>query len=413
MTHTQKSLAILCVDDEVSILKSLKEQLTDHLENQYLIEIAESGEEALEVFQDLQEEGYEVALVISDCVMPKMSGDVLLCQLHEIAPNTLKIMLTGHSSTQAIANVVNQASLYRYLTKPWQCSDLILTVNEALKSYSKDRQLEEQHQLLEQQAVILREQNQKLLEMNQEKSEFLGIAAHDLKNPLSGIVSVVELMQEEICLSSLEETLKRTQLIKDASTQMFLLIRNLLDVNRIESEAMITELQRASLLPLVQQAIRHYELPAQHKNIQIILRYQQDDYFALCDEHFVAQILDNLVSNAVKYSPFNKQITIQVYQREQWVGFSVSDQGIGFTDEEKGQLFGKFKRLRAKPTGGEHSTGLGLFIVKKLVELMNGKIWCESKENHGAKFCVELPYIDCSYVDAACYYNVENNLQTI
>ncbi|MGB7276038.1 MAG: adenylate/guanylate cyclase domain-containing protein [Geitlerinemataceae cyanobacterium] len=137
MTQT----AILCVDDEPTILDSLKIELEGAFGEEYLLEVAESGEEALEVIEELLEDESEIALVISDYIMPDMKGDELLRRIHELSPKTLKIMLTGQADLTAVANAINYAKLYRYISKPWHPEDLNLTVSEALSSYQRDKQL--------------------------------------------------------------------------------------------------------------------------------------------------------------------------------------------------------------------------------------------------------------------------------
>ena len=143
-----KTSAIICVDDEPFVLESLKEQLKRYFGNRYYIEVAQSGEEALEIVEDLQEEGIDVPLIISDQIMPGMKGDELLIQLHARYPKMLKIMLTGQASAEAVGRVVNAANLYRYIAKPWDETDLSLTVTEALGRYDCNRQLAEQNEAL-------------------------------------------------------------------------------------------------------------------------------------------------------------------------------------------------------------------------------------------------------------------------
>jgi signal transduction histidine kinase len=103
------------------------------------------------------------------------------------------------------------------------------------------------------------------------------------------------------------------------------------------------------------------------------------------------EIFDNLVSNAVKYSPQGRNIYVRVARQAENVLIAVQDEGPGLSEDDKAKLFGKFTRLSARPTAGEHSTGLGLSIVKRMVEAMNGKVWCESELGKGATFIVELP----------------------
>ncbi|MCB0166810.1 MAG: response regulator [Anaerolineae bacterium] len=133
--------AILCVDDEKIVLNSLKEQLRREFGRNYDLETAESGDEALEILEELLEDGLEVPVIISDQIMPGMKGNELLKKAHAIMPRTLKILLTGQADAAAVGDALNEAKLYRYITKPWDQTDLVLTVTEAARSYFQDKQL--------------------------------------------------------------------------------------------------------------------------------------------------------------------------------------------------------------------------------------------------------------------------------
>ena len=169
-----KKIVIICVDDESVVLVSLRDQLRNHLGQAYDIEIAESGEEAMELFSELIEDDIEVPLVISDQIMPGLKGDELLIQIHQEYPKTLKILLTGQADAEVVGNAVNNADLYRYIPKPWDEPDLCLTVTEALRRYAQDRQLAEQNKQLQdlydkaQQEIVERKRFEVLLaEANQ------------------------------------------------------------------------------------------------------------------------------------------------------------------------------------------------------------------------------------------------------
>ena len=140
--------AIICVDDEPGILCSLGEQLKRSLGRDYDIELVDSGAEAIALCQELALENIDFPLIISDQIMPGMTGDKLLIKLHELYPDTLKILLTGQASGDAVGNLVNARALYRYISKPWSETDLVLTVQEALKSYRQEQQLAEQNDIL-------------------------------------------------------------------------------------------------------------------------------------------------------------------------------------------------------------------------------------------------------------------------
>jgi DNA-binding NtrC family response regulator len=141
--------AILCVDDEAMILESLKEQLKRGLGSDYRIEVAESGEEALKILDELTQEQIEVPIVISDHIMPGMNGKELLSKVQARFPETLNIFLTGRADADAVGSAVNSASLYRYIPKPWDAGDLHLTISEALRSYFQEKALKEQREALQ------------------------------------------------------------------------------------------------------------------------------------------------------------------------------------------------------------------------------------------------------------------------
>ena len=150
-----KKQSILCVDDEKFVLNSLKEQLKTKFENKYTIELAESGEDALEILKELTDENTEIPLVISDYIMPGMKGDELLKIIHKLYPKTINILLTGQATLGGVINAINGANLYRYITKPWEIEDLSLAVFEAIKSYEKDKKIEHQNDRLQEQNAEL------------------------------------------------------------------------------------------------------------------------------------------------------------------------------------------------------------------------------------------------------------------
>ncbi|WP_373536152.1 adenylate/guanylate cyclase domain-containing protein [Microcoleus sp.] len=178
-----KQQVIICVDDDNTVLKSLKVELQEAVGNAYLVEIAEGGEEALELLEELLLDGYEVPLIISDHIMPEMKGDELLKQVHLLSPQTIKIMLTGQADIEAVGNAIKNANLYRYLAKPWQQEDLSLTVKEAVNSYR-------QNQLLASQNAQLQQMNQELADLNREQSLLIA-TLHENENRLMQFLEAI------------------------------------------------------------------------------------------------------------------------------------------------------------------------------------------------------------------------------
>ena len=171
-----KEKAIICVDDERIILNSLGEQLRKVFGAEYSIETVDCGAEAIELVNELKEEEIEIPLIISDQNMSGMSGSQLLASLHQSFPQTLKILLTGETNAEVIRNLVNQSALYRYIAKPWDRTDLVLTVKEALRCYEQNQQLDRQHQLL--------------LAANKQLEESLGLLVATLEATADGILVI-------------------------------------------------------------------------------------------------------------------------------------------------------------------------------------------------------------------------------
>ena len=158
--------AIICVDDDPTVLKSIKAELEEAFGDDYLIEIAEGGEDALKFFEAFLAETYEIPVIITDYILPDITGDELLRQIHQISPRTLKIMLADQAKIEAVADVVEYANLYRYIVKPWQAEDLKLTVIQALNSYCQEKELTETN-------LELLKMNQELEQLTQEQATLI------------------------------------------------------------------------------------------------------------------------------------------------------------------------------------------------------------------------------------------------
>jgi signal transduction histidine kinase len=278
--------------------------------------------------------------------------------------------------------------------------DIYADVFQALVMVMDDKkmQLEKAHhytQELERQANQIQlannelsQQNHELAALNTEKNELMGIIAHDLKNPIGAVRGYAELIENQTITG--DEALAVSGQIVQVSERMLGLVKNLLDLNRFELGSVQLNMVSFDISPVVEAAIDQYNAPATAK--QITLHYQAEvpENIASADEQALMQVLDNLISNAVKYSPYGKQVFIRILRNEGFVRVEVQDEGEGISLDDMKKLFGKFQRLSAMPTGNEHSTGLGLSIVKKMVEAMNGRVWCESEFGKGATFIVEL-----------------------
>ncbi|MFZ3001103.1 MAG: sensor histidine kinase [Undibacterium umbellatum] len=230
----------------------------------------------------------------------------------------------------------------------------------------------------------------RLQKLDKDKNDFLGIAAHDLKNPLTSIIGMSDLLrklQQSMPESQRQHYLER---ISNSGQRMMRIISNLLDVNALETGHLHLQMQSLDVSKILQDVAQQYTEMLKAKDLQVIMDIQ-DSVMVRADFDACVQIIDNLLSNAVKYSPLGKRIWLSVSNTPEFGVFQVRDEGPGLSAEDQQHLFEKFSKLSSLPTAGEHSSGLGLSIVKKLSEACGGKVHCESIVGEGCSFMVELP----------------------
>lgn len=361
---------IIIVDDIVKNLQVLGTMLE---EENFDVAVAQDGFEALDII-----EADPPDLILLDIMMPEINGYEVCEKLkqNEKTKDIPVIFLTAKNESEDVVAGFKIGGV-DYVTKPFNKDELLVRIETHLAlKYSKD--------------IILR-QNAKLRELNDEKNEFLGIAAHDLKNPLSGIKGLAEL----IAMGNMEEAeiIDFANHIKTSAEFMFGLITDLLDINSIEEGKLNLNCEVFPINALLNNAILEFKQRAEAKNIELISNIKTTYVMVNLDMPKTRQVIENIISNAIKFSPLNKQIYINssVEKSNNFVLIEVQDQGPGISSEDMKKLFGKFARLSARPTADEHSTGLGLSIVKKLVEAMGGKIWCESQPGKGSSFKFTFP----------------------
>lgn len=233
--------------------------------------------------------------------------------------------------------------------------------------------------------------NKHLSEANNEKNELLGIVAHDLKNPIAGLSISLSLVQTHFAKMSQGEILHQMGVMTKIANRMQQIVTKLLDINILDSGKLTFEPVLLNFNEVIQTVVDDYGNRAREKDINICCTLASDELPIYVDKSAMLEVLDNLVSNAIKYSPYHSVVTICSFAEEKTVQCEVQDSGPGIAPENFDKLFKKYTRLDAKPTGGESSTGLGLSIVKKLVDAMNGCVWCKEGVEQGACFVLQLP----------------------
>ncbi|MCI5221152.1 MAG: response regulator [Candidatus Electrothrix sp. AR4] len=356
-------MKLLIADDELStriFLRSCAAKWGYHVVE------ATDGLEAMTILRNKK----PPRIAVLDWMMPGLDG-VEICSRLQEQPNeqmTYTILLTCKTDKEDAMHALDRGA-HDFLSKP-------VHVGELHSRIAVGRRLVEA--------------NDRLLELDRLKDRFMRIAAHDLRNPLGYIITMSELLTDEDFIEVRREQDKHLLAIHDAASTMQGLINDLLDVSVIKKGSLKLRKQPASIIDLVKRSIRLQQQAAHNKNMRIVecLPDIPDFYF---DPDRINQVIDNLLSNAIKFSPPGSTIQLNVKQEKNLIWVAVADQGPGLTEEDRELLFDEFQHLTAKPTGNEKSTGLGLAIAKKIIDVHDGTIQAENLPEGGTLFYFTLP----------------------
>jgi PAS domain S-box-containing protein len=529
LSNSSEKPVILCVDDELIILSYLKQQLIKKYGQEFLIEAVDRADLALEIIEKCNEENIDIPVVICDRLMPLMNGDDLLIHIHKTNPETRKILLTGQVSTTSITNAVNNANLYRYITKPWSNQELLTSVDEALTAYYNDKFLEEKTLELEKNllfeeikyknlvehmsgaiyimttdtnreflfhspqiakithyskeefdyklwvsrihpedreivlnkfefgfkdkksflveyrffrkddamiwieediTVIYKDKlpfllqgirnditnrkiaedklrlyaeeiekvNQKLLkafdqaeQANKSKSQFLANITHEFNTPLNSILGYCQLLEMEQIGTLNEKQAKFVSYIYESGNHLLALVNTILDFSKIEVGKVLIEKVDFDLGLLAKEVIHSQEAIANEKNIKIELELESSPFIIYADRTRIKQVLINLISNAIKFTPNDQKIGIKIFKQGANTVFQCWDTGIGIPASEIKRVFEPFEQIRNDFTVKTKGTGLGLSIVKSILDLHGFSIQLESREMKGSTFTIIIP----------------------
>ncbi len=429
MENTLAGVNVLVVEDSPTQAMQLKDALETH---KLHVTIASDGVEGLQALHTQTPQ-----VIISDISMPRMDG-YEFCR-HVKTDERFKkipvILLTNLSDSMDVIHGI-QCGADSFMTKPYDIllllssiSDTltnqkmhrlqtqenvepmeisfggkkhILNVNQTqitellLSTYSnaiqKNFELEQAYRKLNLINQEMEKKNLELVRINEQKNQVLGMAAHDLRNPLGVISGYSQLLLEKNSSKLDVDALKMLEHIQQSSSFMLHLINDLLDISIIESGRVTLNLQRVDLKALIEETIELSRGFASKKNIQLQLKCTEKVPEVTCDPDKIEQVINNLIGNALKFSYEGGVIEIGIVPGTKEAIVYVKDNGVGIPAPEKEKLFQPFSKGRSKGTAGEAGTGLGLAIVKKILTAHRGVIWVESELGQGATFFISLPY---------------------
>ena len=264
-------------------------------------------------------------------------------------------------------------------------------IKHSHKLAANNKQIESQNKKINEQNVRLEKRNTELAELNREKDNLMNIVAHDLRSPFNNLKGIGELISLAGKLNS--EQKEYVLLLKEVASKGAGLTRDILDVNAFEAIDETYIISKINIYDFLVQILNEFSESAATKGVKLKIRSIDPKLSLLSEKSHLSRIVDNLLSNAIKYSHENTIVEFGAQQEGDLVNIFVKDQGPGFSDEDKEHLYKKFKKLSARPTGGESSNGLGLAIVKTLTKKLKGEITLHTSEK-GSEFIISLPDID-------------------
>lgn len=383
---------IICVDDDRALLEGLTQQLEEAFSATHDIEGAESAQEAIELIEEVYQGNDVVEMVISDQVMPGMKGDQLLELLHKKYPEMITVMLTGQAGLDSAIHAINQAGLSKYLVKPWNDEEFILTIRELLEKYYLEQENIRLFKELQEAYHHLKETQEQLIQS--EKLAVIGKLtagiAHEIRNQLTilGYAEVIRMAVPEN--KQVDQYVKN---ILNTRNRILSIVDEIRQFARNQNQAYEKEL--FSLADVINTAlsVMHYDKDARQRTfvkdfqVEPILRMNRDK---------MIQVLINLLRNAVQATASEGTITIVVTENQEGILIDISDDGRGIVPDHLESIWQPFFT-----TKGEHGTGLGLDICKRIIEGHHGSIVCRSELGVGTTFTIELPLNESEYESEA------------
>ncbi len=380
---------VLIVDDDTALLQALPQALYLRLRD-LSVDTSDSALEALKLIR-----AHEYDAIVSDIKMPGMDGLALLAKIQELRPSTPTLLITGHGDHNLAIQAL-RGGAYDFIQKPIDRDYFIAALRRAIQTHQLQRQVQAQQQALERHArsleLIVQERTRELVEANAAKDEFISMASHELKTPLSSLKGMTQLLHRRLQRASSPEVTSMVSM-ENSIRRMEVLVNDLLNVSYIETGRFTLHCQRHNMGELCRSIVEEY-LAGANPPPTIHLDLPDEAVEAHVDVERIGQVFLNLLSNARKYSASRSSIYVSLRQQDnEHCIVVVRDEGVGISPDMLPYIFDRFYRAPGVEvqTGSSIGFGLGLYISRQIVERHGGQISVESTPGSGTTFSVLLP----------------------
>lgn len=371
---------ILIVDDVVENLELLAAMLK---KQGHEVRIARTGQAALD---DIHH--HHPDLVLLDIKMPGMDG-YEVCERIKSTEGTADIpviFLSAHTETEDVLRGFDVGGV-DYVGKPFKFREVMARVHNQLAISQQRQRLIQQREEI---AALREKEKRQFEQLNAMRERFLHATAHDLKNPLTTVSLYRQMLESEAASSGSESLTKIARGIRQSSEKMRHLITDILDLAQIQIGLELQQIP-AVLQTVIRNAAVNFDLIAAKADVTLTLDLPEDPINVPMDINRMERVLDNLISNAIKYTPAGGQVTVEARMQGREACVTVRDTGLGIPEDALPHLFEAFYRIRTKSHQKQSGSGLGLAIAKTIVNQHNGRIYAENNDGAGSSFVVCLP----------------------
>lgn len=372
---------ILVIDDEEGICRGIQRALEP---TACQVAVVHDGREGLDYVRN-----NPLDLVLIDVKIPGISGLELIQLIHDVDSEIICIIITGYATVEMAVSAIKEGA-YDFLTKPFTADTLLLAVNQGLERRRLSLEAKKATQA-EAEARRLAEEKTRLEDLNQAKAQFIRLVTHELQSPVSAVENYLKLILGGYVPDEKEEEILQKCIARMEEERM--LIDDLLELGYLEVLDSF-QAETVNLYKVLVKILNECREAADGKGLNIRLDADSNIPDIVSTPKQIRSLWSNLISNAIKYTPDNGEIDISLYFKDEKIWGQVSDTGIGIPSEDLEKLCSEFFRARNAREEGIPGTGLGLTIVKKIVEDLGGSISVESKIGQGTSIIFSIPVPD-------------------
>ncbi|MBU0494142.1 MAG: hybrid sensor histidine kinase/response regulator [Chloroflexi bacterium] len=378
MTDKPSQERILVIDDELGVREGCRRVLEPA---GYAVATASSGHEGLRLLRE-----QPVDLVLLDVVMPDVRGIDLLGPIHELDPDIVCVIITGFATVELAVQAI-KAGAYHFLSKPFSADLLLLAVQQGMERRRLSLETKRLH-IMERETADLTRAKEELERLDKFKTTFMFTVAHELRAPLSAIQSfLVAMLKGYVPPDKRDEMLQRTV---ERTSELLELVDDLLKLSAAKNEQKQLRREVLSLADPLEKVFALQRVRADEKRIACRLEIRQRPRVEANADQMV-QLWTNLISNAIKYTPVGGRVAVGLAEKDGWAVGTVQDTGIGISPDDQARIFDEFYRTPQAKEFELRGTGLGLPLVKRIIEAHGGTIEVESQLRQGSRFTFRLP----------------------